>query len=166
MDFKKYLSEASKQYDFIIKVAGELPEGFEDKMETALKKYEIANLTAGKKTPIQSVPLDFPQNTNSEVTVYETTLNYPTTQDQLKHYIANFTNISVEDIRVRKPGEPYEEYQKESEDTTYESKLMDGEYKYDGPEVNKDDLNVTEKGKETFLQTLAKEAKDRQKEEG
>jgi len=43
---------------------------------------------------------------------------------------------------------------------------MDGEYKYDGPEVNKDDLNVTEKGKETFLQTLAKEAKDRQKEEG
>jgi len=166
LSFKKYLSEANKQYDFIIKVAGELPENFEDRMETALKKYEIANLTAGKKTPIQSVPLDFPQNTNSEVTVYETTLNYPTTQDQLKHYIANFTNISVEDIRVRKPGEPYEEYQKESEDTTYESKLMDGEYKYDGPEVNKDDLNVTEKGKETFLQTLAKEAKDRQKEEG
>jgi hypothetical protein len=166
MSFKKYLSEANKQYDFIIKVAGELPENFEDRMETALKKYEIANLTAGKKTPIQSVPLDFPQNTNSEVTVYETTLNYPTTQDQLKHYIANFTNISVEDIRVRKPGEPYEEYQKENEDTTYESKLMDGEYKYDGPEVNKDDLNVTEKGKETFLQTLAKEAKDRQKEEG
>jgi hypothetical protein len=162
MDFKKYLSEASKQYDFIIKVAGELPEGFEDKMETALKKYEITNLTAGKKTPIQSVPLDFPQMTHTEVTVFETTLNYPTTQDQLRHYIANFTNVSVENIRVRAPGEPYEEYQKESEDTTYESKLMDGEYKYDGPDVNKDDLVVTEKGKETFLQSLAKEAKDRQ----
>jgi len=38
MDFKKYLAEANKQYDFVIKVAGELPEGFEDKMETALKK--------------------------------------------------------------------------------------------------------------------------------
>ena len=39
MSFKKYLSEANKQYDFIIKVAGELPENFEDRMETALKNW-------------------------------------------------------------------------------------------------------------------------------
>jgi len=68
-------------------------------------------------------------------------------------------------IRVRKPGEPYEEYQKEPDDTTYESKLNDSEFKYDNVEVNKDDLVVTEKGKETFLQQLAKEAKDRFKGE-
>jgi hypothetical protein len=160
--FKQYLVEATKQYDFIIKVAGDLDENFENKLETALQKFEVANLSAGKKTPIQSVPLDFPQLTNETVTVFDTTVNYPTTQEVLKNYLSSFLNISMNHIRVRKPGEPYEEYQKASEDTTYESKLQDGEYKYDNTEVNKDELVVTEKGKETFLQSLAKEAKERQ----
>ena len=33
--FKKYLAEASKQYDFVIKVAGSLDENFEDSLEVA-----------------------------------------------------------------------------------------------------------------------------------
>lgn len=159
-EFKKYLAEASKQYDFVIKVAGSLDENFEESLEVALKKFDVANLTAGKKTPIQNVPLDFPDLTNTEVTVFETTLNYPTTQFELRAYLADVLNTQQDYIRVRKPGEPYEEYQKEAEDAPYESKLMDGEYK-DGDAVNKDELVVTEKGKETFLQQLAKEQKER-----
>ena len=61
---------------------------------------------------------------------------------------------------MRRPGEPTEEYQQEMEDKPYEDKLMDGEYK-DAPKVDKDALVVTEKGKETFLQQLAKEQKER-----
>ena len=125
-DFKKYLAEAVKQYDFIIKIAGDLEEGFENKLEMALQKFEVANLSAGKKTPIQSVPLDFPQLTNETVTVFDTTVNYPTTQEVLKNYLSSFLNVSMNNIRVRKPGEPYEEYQTQPEDTTYESKLQDG----------------------------------------
>jgi len=158
--FKKYLAEAAKQYDFIIKVAGGLDENFEDSLEVALKKFDVANLSAGKKTPIQNVPLDFPDLTNTEVTVFETTLNYPTTQQELRAYLSDVLNTQMDFIRVRKPGEPYEEYQKDTEDKPYESKLMDGEYK-DGDAVNKDELVVTEKGKETFLQQLAKEQKER-----
>jgi hypothetical protein len=160
--FKKYLAEASKQYDFIIKVAGELDENFEDSLEVALKKFDVANLSAGKKTPIQSVPLDFPNMTNCEVTVFETTLNYPTTQNELRAYLSSVLNTQDDFIRVRKPGEPYEEYQSEKEDKPYEDKLLDGEYK-DAPEVDKDKLVTTEKGKETFLQQLAKEQKERHK---
>lgn len=158
--FKKYLAEAAKQYDFIIKVAGGLDENFEDSLEVALKKFDVANLSAGKKTPIQSLPLDFPDLTNTEVTVFETTLNYPTTQQELRAYLSDVLNTQMDFIRVRKPGEPYEEYQKDTEDKPYESRLMDGEYK-DGDAVNKDELVVTEKGKETFLQQLAKEQKER-----
>jgi len=164
-EFRKYLTEATKQYDFVIKVAGELDENFEDNLEIALKKWDIANLSSGKKTPIQNVPLDFPNITNTEVTVYEATVNYPVTQTELRAYLADALNTGMDYIRVRKPGEPYEEYQKEPDDTTYESKLNDSEFKYDNVEVNKDDLVVTEKGKETFLQQLAKEAKDRFKGE-
>ena len=160
--FKKYLAEASKQYDFIIKVAGELDENFEDSLEVALKKFDVANLSAGKKTPIQSVPLDFPNMTNCEVTVFETTLNYPTTQNELRAYLSSVLNTQDDFIRVRKPGEPYEEYQTEKEDKPYEDKLLDGEYK-DAPEADKDKLVTTEKGKETFLQQLAKEQKERHK---
>jgi len=160
--FKKYLAEASKQYDFIIKVAGELDENFEDSLEVALKKFDVANLSAGKKTPIQSVPLDFPNMTNCEVTVFETTLNYPTTQNELRAYLSSVLNTQDDFIRVRKPGEPYEEYQSEKENKPYESKLMDGEYK-DAEDVDKDAVVTTEKGKETFLQQLAKEQKERHK---
>lgn len=159
-EFKKYLAEATKQYDFVLKFAGTLDENFEDSLEVALKKFDVANMSAGKKTPIQSLPLDFPELTNTEVTVYETTLNYPTTQFELRNYLADVLNMQQDYIRVRKPGEPYEEYQKDSEDAPYESKLMDGEYK-DGEKVDKDALKVTEKGKETFLQQLAKEQKER-----
>ena len=158
--FKKYLAEATKQYDFIIKVAGELDENFADNLEVALNKFDVANLTAGKKTPIQNVPLDFPDLSNTEVTVFETTLNYPTTQFELRAYLADVLNTQQDYIRVRKPGEPYEEYQVEKEDKPYEDKLMDGEYK-DAPKVDKDELVTTEKGKETFLQQLAKEQKER-----
>lgn len=159
-EFKKYLAEAAKQYDFVIKLAGDLDENIEDNLETALKKYDVSNLSSGKKTPIQSLPLDFPQLSNCQVTVYETTLNYPATQDVLRHYLANVLNLNPEYIRVRKPGEPYEEYQAEKDDKPYETKLADGEYK-DAPVVDKDALVTTEKGKETFLQGLAKEAKER-----
>lgn len=161
--FKKYLAEAAKQYDFVIKVAGDLEEGFEDQLEVALKKFDVANLSAGKKTPIQSVPLDFPQLTNTEVTVYETTVNYPTTQHELRAYLSGVLNMQDDMIRVRKPGEPTEEYQASTDDEKpYEDKLLDSEYK-DAPEVDKDKLVTTEKGKETFLQQLAKEQKERHK---
>lgn len=159
--FKRYLAEAAKQYDFVIKVAGDLEESFEDSLEVALKKFEVANLSAGKKTPIQSVPLDFPEMTNTEVTVYETTLNYPTTQYELRNYLSDVLNMQQDYIKVRRPGEPTEEYQAEKDDNSpYEDKLMDGEYK-DAPKVDKDELVTTEKGKETFLQQLAKEQKER-----
>ena len=46
--FNKYLTEAKKVYEFSIGVAGELPEGFEDTMETALQKFSVNSLGAGK----------------------------------------------------------------------------------------------------------------------
>ena len=44
--FEKYLTEAKKVYEFSIGVAGQLPEGFEDSLETALKRYSIETMGA------------------------------------------------------------------------------------------------------------------------
>ena len=59
--FNEYLVESKKTYKFKIKAAGELPENFTDKMETALNKYEVVSFNKGATTPIDKTPLDFPQ---------------------------------------------------------------------------------------------------------
>ena len=140
--FNQYLTEAAKSYDYKIKVAGELADGFASRMETALQKFELAKMSSGKKTPIQSVPLDFPALSNETVTIFDVTTNYPCSVIALKEYLADYMNINASMIVVRKPGEPTEEYQYNMEKATkseYVNKLMDIEMK-DAPKVNKDEL--------------------------
>ena len=91
--FTQLLTESKKTYQFKIGVAGPLPEGFEDRMETSLKKFKVSNMTSGKKTPIQERPLDFPQLQNMEVTYFETELEYPTTSQVLQEYVGKCCGI-------------------------------------------------------------------------
>jgi len=109
--FTQYLTEAVKSYDYKIKVAGTIADDFKNRMETALQKFELAKMSAGKKTPIQSLPLDFPALSNEEVTIFDVTTNYPCSVNVLKEYLADYMNINASMIVVRKPGEPTEEYQ-------------------------------------------------------
>src|SRR6056300_875013 len=99
--FVEYLTESKKTYDFKIGIAGELPEGCVDKLETSLQKFGVANMSSGKKTPIQERPLDFPQLSNMEVTYYEVSLNYPTTRQVLEQYIPYCCDLPVSHLIVR-----------------------------------------------------------------
>ena len=121
--FKEYLTEAKKTYKFKVRVAGELPEGFADCLETALQKYDVLNITAGKKSPIQETPLDFPQLQNLEVTHYEVELNYPATSHVLERYLVEACNISHSYIIVRGENDPIDELQKPDDGKPYESLL-------------------------------------------
>ena len=111
--FTKYLTEAAKSYDYKIKVAGQISDDFGTRMETCLQKFEVAKMSAGKKTPIQSLPLDFPQLKNESVTIFELTTSYPVAVNELREYIADYMRISPACVVVRKPGEPSEEYQEQ-----------------------------------------------------
>ena len=121
--FQELLNESKKTYNFKIGVAGSLPEGCEESIKSCLKKYDVASITKGKKTPIQERPLDFPQLENMEVTYFEVELNYPSTQQVLQEYIGSCCNIDQAHIIVRNPEEMQEKYQAMPEDTTYETKL-------------------------------------------
>ena len=121
--FTTVLTESKKTYEFKIGVAGPLPEGFEDTLETILKKYGASNLTSGKETPIQERPLDFPQLQNMEVTYFELGVEYPTTPQVLQAYIGNCCNIDQAYVIVRNLGDPREEYQETKDDAPYESML-------------------------------------------
>jgi hypothetical protein len=121
--FTQLLNESKKTYQFKIGVAGPLPEGFEDRMETSLKKFKVSNMTSGKKTPIQERPLDFPQLQNMEVTYFETELEYPTTSQVLQEYVGKCCGIDQAYIIVRNANDPREEYQDIDDSAPYEAML-------------------------------------------
>ena len=51
--FAEFLIESKKSYSFKIGIAGELPEGFADRLKMGLQKYDVSKISTGKKTPIQ-----------------------------------------------------------------------------------------------------------------
>lgn len=121
--FRDYLIESRRVYQFKLGFAGELPEGFDGKLETALGKFGLVKLSAGKKTPIQERPLDFPNLQNTEVTYFDAEVEYPTTQQVLAGYLGDVCRIDRGCIVVRSPHEPLELYQNVEETDVYEPLL-------------------------------------------
>jgi hypothetical protein len=113
--FLQHLTESQKNYDFRIKIAGDFTAEQESVLKSALDKYSVSSWKKAAKTPIQSLPLDFPQVKNCEVNIYEITLDYPTTQFELTEYIASQCGVNKSHLVVKRPGEPSEEYQTPAE---------------------------------------------------
>jgi len=109
--FKAYLSESKKQYDFRVKIAGDITPDQEDQLKSLLGRYQLISFKKTAKTPIQELPLDFPSIKNTEVNIYDITLDYPTTQQELSEYLATELGVGKPRLVVRRPGEPSEEYQ-------------------------------------------------------
>ena len=159
--FKDYLTESTKSYDYKIKVAGTIADDFASKLESALAKFEVANMSAGKKTPIMTLPLDFPALSNEQVTIFDVTTNYPASQRVMHEYLSDILRVPATHIVVRKPGEPTEEYQNDmqvAQKSEYANKLMDIEYK-DAPKVNAEDFHST-KANMGLLKELLKDRQE------
>jgi len=143
--FKDYLTESTKSYDYKIKIAGEPKDIDKNALETALQKFDLASMSAGKSTPIMTMPLDFPRLSNESVTIFDVTTNYPESTRTMHEYLSDILRIPMTHIVVRKPGEPTEEYQNDMEvakKSEYANKLHDIEYK-DAPKVNAEDYHST-----------------------
>ena len=156
--FKDYLTESAKSYDYKIKVAGPVADDFANKMETALQKFEVAKMSAGKKTPIMTLPLDFPALSNEQVTIFDVTTNYPASQRVMHEYLSDILRVPATHIVVRKPGEPTEEYQEQMQvekNSEYQNKLLDLEMK-DSPKVNAEEFHST-KANMSLLKELLKD---------
>jgi hypothetical protein len=101
---RELLIESKKIYQFKIGVAGDLPEKFNEKLRNALEKFEVVSLSAGKKTPIQETPTDFPHLKNMEVTYWDAELSYPTVDPVLREYLGQFCSVHESRIVVRNPN--------------------------------------------------------------
>ena len=154
--FTQYLAESTKSYDYKIKIVGASKDIDKNALETALQKFDLANMSAGKTTPIMTQPLDFPMLSNEQVTIFDVTTNYPTTTREMKEYLSDIMRIPATHIVVKKPGEPTEQYQADMQiKSEYRNKLHDIEYK-DAPKVNAEDFHST-KANMSLLKELLKD---------
>jgi hypothetical protein len=132
-NFHDYLSEsiATKKHTFRVKVAGEFTSEQETKLKSMLERYQVDKFKKISVTPIQELPLDFPQMKNCEVHIFEVVVDYPTTQQELTEYLSTGLEVSRQKLVVRRPGEASEEYQIEIEPREG-ALLHDPEYKEAG----------------------------------
>jgi hypothetical protein len=161
--FSEYLTESKKVYSFNVKVAGEVPEGFCDKLKACVASREVVTCEEMNKTPVTEVPMDFPELTNMEVTTFNLVTNYPITPIEVQKICCEQCGCDDTHCKVVNSASPTEEYQI-NDDKREGALLHDNEYKEAGKIKQKDyfgnDFN------KTFLKDLSKTAKERKKELG
>jgi hypothetical protein len=153
-DFKTYLAESVKTYEFKIKIAGEVPSNIVEQMKSHLMKYECAELSKGTRTPIQEAPLDFPDMKNTHVNIYNVKCMYPVTSHELVNYLSERLKITASCIRVRSNLEDQELAMNAQ---AHQRIGKSGETLLATPYETTDNQNlVGEKAKLSFLQELNK----------
>ena len=124
--FREFLIESQKTYSFRVKVAGELTNEQVGKLEDHFERWGLESLSKPKRTPIQEHPQDFPDVTNSEVSIMELIVNYPATPRDVLECVHSALGIPVDHIRVYNEGDPHEadrEIEVKAEDDEYEVQL-------------------------------------------
>jgi hypothetical protein len=163
--FKEYLTESKKVYSFKVKVAGELPEKFQEGLKARLGRCGVMKVEKLATTPIQESPLDFPELKNMEVTVFEVICEYPVTSPEIAEDI-KCMGLTETYFRVRGSSEPTEQEQvlaaaePSGEALLDENDLDSGSTKIKHKDYFGDDFN------KSFLKDLSKTAKQQKKENG
>ena len=163
--FKEYLIESKKTYSFKVKLAGELPENFADNLKARLEGRGVMQFEAMKTTPVQELPMDFPELKNMEVHTFDVMTEYPLTTTEIEKEIFEMGCCEAGYYKVRNSASPSEIDQITAGDIDYEGALLhDNQYK-DGMKVKHKEYFGDDFNKD-FLKTLSKEAKERKKELG
>lgn len=105
--FVSYVAEVKKEYKYVLKFAlNDMTDGMIDILESSLKRYELKEASAFRKTPIQESPLDFPNVRNTSVYICNITMAYPASLDFLRTFVCNSLGISPELLAVYSENDP------------------------------------------------------------
>lgn len=105
-NFKDYLAESERTYNYRIKVAGDTPPGFLKDLESKLKQFDIVKISSPKTTPVQLKPADFPAFDNERVTSVDVEFRYPAIEPQIQQ-LAQILGFNPN--RIRMLTVPYED---------------------------------------------------------
>jgi hypothetical protein len=97
--FNEYLTESKKMFEYRVKVAGELDTDQFKNLKRALEQFDIEGCTDPKKTPIVKDPFGFPGLENTEIHIFDITLNYPASSEQIVE-LARMQGFDPNRVRV------------------------------------------------------------------
>ena len=83
-NFKDYLIESQKVYNYRIKIVGDIPTGFIKSMEEKLKQFDPVKIGETKTTPVQAKLSDFPAYDNDRVSHFDVEFRYPCIDAQVR----------------------------------------------------------------------------------
>lgn len=83
-NFKDYLTESQRTYNYRIKIVGDIPSGFIKAMDEKLKQFDPVKIGAVKTTPVQAKPADFPAFDNDRVSHFDVEFRYPCIDAQVR----------------------------------------------------------------------------------
>jgi hypothetical protein len=98
-NFKDYLAESERTYNYRIKVVGDVASDFTKMLEEKLKQFDPVKISAIKKTPIQLKPADFPAHANESVSSMDVEFRYPAIEPQIQQ-IAQLLGLDPNRIRL------------------------------------------------------------------
>lgn len=149
--FKEYLVESKKVYEFKVRFAGEIKPESLKKIKIALEQFKLERCSSPRRTPIHESPIDFPSLKNTNVTIFDVTLGYPTTSAQVKNAIAG-CGFSDSQISVRNLKEEEEDTINHKYDNKSGEALLGKDY-----EANNDGQSlVGEKQQMSLIKELSK----------
>jgi hypothetical protein len=126
--FKEYLTESKKVYEFKVKLAGDYEKDASSAIKEALSRFKVESCSAGRRTPIQEAPVDFPYEKNSNVTMFDITLAYPATSVQVQSLLADKLGIPASKINVLNLHEQLEVAINHEHDKKSGESLLDKDY--------------------------------------
>ena len=97
--FSQYLTESEKTFDYRIKICGEVDAEFLKNFKEQLKKFDPAEISTPKTTPVQAKPADFPGQTNQRVTIIDGSFRYPATPPQIQQ-MAELCGLTADHICI------------------------------------------------------------------
>jgi len=97
--FAHYLAESTKTFDYRIKICGEVDAEFLKNFKEQLKKFDPAEISTPKTTPVQARPADFPGQTNQRVTIIDGSFRYPATPPQIQQ-MAELCGVTADHICI------------------------------------------------------------------
>lgn len=106
--FIDYLQKGRKTYAFKLKFAGDYD--IHSELKTIMDKFKIVELSQGRRTPVQENPTDFPNVKNTNVTIFDLVVEYPSTPQVIESYISERLSINMAHICVCTDNQDAKQY--------------------------------------------------------
>jgi hypothetical protein len=82
--FHQYLAESERTYQYRIKIAGSVPQGFVKDLESKFAQFDVVKIGDLKTTPVRKQIPDFPGFPNESMSIMDVEFRYPAIEPQIK----------------------------------------------------------------------------------